>query len=360
MNESMKQWRCPFCDGMNDWQNEVCEICGDGKRSEVIKPEAGSKSEKSTQANEMHTEEVRSSLNSSSLYDQALLIMQKATDERTYNTAAERFRALGEYRDAPAKAKECREQAEQARFATKEKKDKARHKGRAGLIVFLILAIAAVITGFVKKNSFPNPDGYGRQEFTVGNVICFGHYEQDDNNTNGKDVIEWIVLNNDGKTATLISKYGLDAKPYNGEHNLQVTWEGCSLCKWLNSSFLDAAFTEDEQSRLQTVSAEFDSKSRYISPSNDTHNKVFLLSAIEADSLFPSDDARVCKPTKAVEANGAHTDSSGACWWWLRSRYHYGADPSYVRRDGSINEQGNNMDLASGVVRPAIVMRLSN
>lgn len=34
MNEPGKQWRCPYCDGLNDWQNEICEICGDGKRPE--------------------------------------------------------------------------------------------------------------------------------------------------------------------------------------------------------------------------------------------------------------------------------------------------------------------------------------
>ena len=35
MNEN-KKWRCPYCDGLNDWQNEICEICGDGRREEAI------------------------------------------------------------------------------------------------------------------------------------------------------------------------------------------------------------------------------------------------------------------------------------------------------------------------------------
>ena len=34
MSESGK-WRCPYCDGLNDWQNEACEICGDGKRPDI-------------------------------------------------------------------------------------------------------------------------------------------------------------------------------------------------------------------------------------------------------------------------------------------------------------------------------------
>ena len=43
--------------------------------------------------------------------------------------------------------------------------------------------------------------------------ITVGHYEQDADPSNGAEPIEWIVLENSGKTAMLISKYGLDAKP---------------------------------------------------------------------------------------------------------------------------------------------------
>ena len=41
MSESGK-WRCPYCDGLNDWQNEACEICGDGKRPDREPPDAPS------------------------------------------------------------------------------------------------------------------------------------------------------------------------------------------------------------------------------------------------------------------------------------------------------------------------------
>ena len=30
------EWRCPYCDALNDWQDEVCQICGDGKRDETV------------------------------------------------------------------------------------------------------------------------------------------------------------------------------------------------------------------------------------------------------------------------------------------------------------------------------------
>ena len=36
MGEENKRWRCPYCDGLNDWQNTVCEICGEGRRDETL------------------------------------------------------------------------------------------------------------------------------------------------------------------------------------------------------------------------------------------------------------------------------------------------------------------------------------
>ena len=33
MSDENRQWRCPYCDGLNAWQDEVCQICGDGRRA---------------------------------------------------------------------------------------------------------------------------------------------------------------------------------------------------------------------------------------------------------------------------------------------------------------------------------------
>lgn len=34
--QNQTEWRCPYCDGLNDWQDEICQICGDGKRDETV------------------------------------------------------------------------------------------------------------------------------------------------------------------------------------------------------------------------------------------------------------------------------------------------------------------------------------
>lgn len=32
MAQTDRKWRCPYCDGLNDWDQLICEICGDGRR----------------------------------------------------------------------------------------------------------------------------------------------------------------------------------------------------------------------------------------------------------------------------------------------------------------------------------------
>ena len=63
---------------------------------------------------------------------------------------------------------------------------------------------------------------------SVGDIVTFGSYEQDNNLSNGKEAIEWLVLDiQDGK-ALLLSKYGLETKEYNtGDY--EITWERSTL-----------------------------------------------------------------------------------------------------------------------------------
>ena len=46
----------------------------------------------------------------------------------------------------------------------------------------------------------------------VGDTYKFGSYEQDNKTSNGKEEIEWIVLDKDGISLLLISKYLREAE----------------------------------------------------------------------------------------------------------------------------------------------------
>ena len=208
-------------------------------------------------------------------------------------------------------------------------------------------------------------------DYSVGSYVTFGHYDQNNNTSNGKEAIEWLVLDNDGEYATLISRYGLDAQPYNTQR-AEVTWEACTLRSWLNSTFLNAAFTTSEQARMKSVTISNPDNSIYGTEGGpDTTDKVYLLSIDEAGSYFASDDDRVCKATDTAKANGVFTDPGdydstwfGDCIWWLRSPvYSYFAAyvdlDGYDGHDGYVRDSEAFVDDNNNAVRPVVVVRIS-
>ena len=123
-------------------------------------------------------------------------------------------------------------------------------------ILFLVVLLNIVSCG-AKKTTTNNAKSTTKEETILVNdftkdektnysIVKFGHYEQDGNKSNGAEEIEWLVLDNNGREATLISKYCLDTKQFNDEY-IEVTWETCTLRTWLNNDFLENAFSTIEQ-----------------------------------------------------------------------------------------------------------------
>lgn len=193
----------------------------------------------------------------------------------------------------------------------------------------------------------------------IGDYITFGAYTQDNNASNGKEDIEWLILDvQDGK-ALVISKYALDCKPYNRSYYF-VTWETCTLRKWLNSNFINSAFTADEKAMIPTVTVSADKNPKYSTdPGNATQDQVFLLSITEANRYFSSNSARQCEPTDFAIANGAWRSDNGNCCWWLRSPGDHQKGAARVNHGGDVDKYGNNVDLGYTAVRPALWVELS-
>ena len=194
----------------------------------------------------------------------------------------------------------------------------------------------------------------------VGDIVFFGAYEQDNNTSNGKEDIEWLVLEvKDGK-ALVISKYALDCKQYNASWT-DVTWETSTLRKWLNNDFINKAFSAVEKAMIPTVTVSADKNPDYsTNPGNATQDQVFLLSITEANQYFSSDIARQCEPTDYVFANSADVYMYNGCWWWLRSPGEIQNFAAYVDRDGDVSELGNFVNYATGAVRPALWIDLNS
>ena len=192
-----------------------------------------------------------------------------------------------------------------------------------------------------------------------GDYIKFGSYTQD--NSDHKRTIEWLVLDVKGEKALVISKYALDCKPYNTE-DTSVTWETCTLRKWLNNDFINSAFSADEKAMIPTVTVSAGKNPEYSTdPGNATQDQVFLLSITEANKYFGSNSARQCEPTDYAVANGAYVNSdNGNCWWWLRSPGSDQDDAAYVYGNGVVYELGDDVDNDYGAVRPALWIDLNS
>lgn len=191
-------------------------------------------------------------------------------------------------------------------------------------------------------------------------------YQQNNNESTEKEVIEWLVLSKEDDKMLVISRYALDRQQYNTPYS-NVTWETCSLRIWLHGTFINDVFTPDEQKMIQITSVAADKNpSYYTSPGNNTTNKVFLLSITEANKYFSSDIERKCIPTEYAIAQGAFTSNiysvgdKVTCWWWLRSPGNNPSNAANVSSDGSVNRDGLNVNYFHGAVRPAIWINLGN
>ena len=189
-----------------------------------------------------------------------------------------------------------------------------------------------------------------------GDIVLFGTYIQWDEK---EYPIEWQVLTKNGGTSLVISRYALDCQRYNATKE-SVTWETCTLRKWLNKEFYHSAFSPAEQTVIATTTVKADwNPQKSIDPGNDTSDKVFLLSIKEANQYFSSDIERRCRATPHCYSQGAIIVDSN-CSWWLRSPGHTSDRAATVFRGGTVIDGGMidycGPDVNSGeiAVRPAL------
>ena len=190
---------------------------------------------------------------------------------------------------------------------------------------------------------------------SIGDTVRFGEFEQDNNLSNGKEPVEWIILDIDDDRAFLISRYGLDCRTYH-DTNADVTWETCSLREWLNNSFLNSAFSEDEAKLILTTSVSADANPDYkIRTGNDTEDRTYVLSLHEAKSYYPDYRDRVCTPTDYAVAQGAFLNrATDGGWWWLRTPGDGKKTAASINSNGSDDSDGSAVNAQKGMVRPVM------
>ena len=194
-------------------------------------------------------------------------------------------------------------------------------------------------------------------------TYTFGSYEQDGDAANGKEPIEWLVLARDGDKALLLSKYALDHQsfmPFYEPVTEPFTWESCSLRQWLNSTFLNAAFSAEEQRRLLTTTVITAPGGRKGSENPfTTEDRVFLLSDTEVYAYFSSEAATVTDYTAYALSEDPWAGNATApapAIWWLRTT-DGGNHPDSVYTRGGVGEGARSYE--GEYVRPAIWVDMS-
>ena len=196
-----------------------------------------------------------------------------------------------------------------------------------------------------------NPD------YKIGETIEFGNYPQEEDGT--EKPIEWIVMKNEGNQVLLLSKYVLDAKPYDEWE--AVTWQTSDIRQWLNNEFYTTAFNKSEKAKIQTSLIKNEDNSEHgTSGENDTEDKVFLLSEKEAETLFSNDDERIAKATGYAEKSGVYVNEKKESVWWLRSPGYSSSRAAEVSEYGWVDQDGPSVYCSDGGVRPALHLNLQS
>lgn len=199
-------------------------------------------------------------------------------------------------------------------------------------------------------------DGTG---ITTWDCVYFGNYIQKDTNGDGKvtdedekQPIKWRVLSveEDG-TALLLADKLLDMQPF--DKNGKIDWEECTLRTWLNSTFLNAAFTEAEQEVIAETELETESAATVT-------DNIYLLSLEEV-----SNPEYGFHPLIDCESNTRKAEGTDLAVfnniWWLRTPIKE-EHASWVC---SIDSQGTNRTIVIGTensqwIRPALRLKLSD
>lgn len=206
-----------------------------------------------------------------------------------YSEAAEAFKALGEYMDSSAMAVEAEDS-----------------------LAIEIIAAAQ-----------------------VGDIVCFGRYEQDGNTENGAEPIEWIVLQKQNANSYLIAKDCIEYLPMN-EGGGGMEWAGCSLRHWLNEDFYMQAFSERERECIPMIRLYFKYPMlQYDVLFKDCTDRIYILSQDEMNFQL-AQELRPCEGSPYAVNKGYCGENA---LWWIRCPSFRVKTVHCMNSDGSFSEQ---------------------
>lgn len=185
----------------------------------------------------------------------------------------------------------------------------------------------------------------------IGDSVSFGRYEQDNNLDNGKEGIEWRVLDKKKDKVLLISQYCLDKQPYHTKDKA-VEWKKSSIRKWLNETFFKEAFSEEQQNKILSVKVQNPRDRKFGTKKEEsTRDQIFLLSVKEAEKYFDQPKDRMTDGTIYLDINYVGDDTIDQ--WLLRTVRKNKKQAACVFENGNIDYSGV-LTTESYGIRPAL------
>ncbi len=198
--------------------------------------------------------------------------------------------------------------------------------------------------------------------YEVGKTVRFGSYEQNAE-WNSSEPIEWIVVDRDGNLALLVSKYALNAMPYNTT-DTYTTWGTSSLRSWLGNTFYNTAFNQSEKNAIYHSYVIQDSNPHHGTYGGEsTRDYVFILSYSELLKYYDVLGGLQLEPTVyakdycgAIMGKVDHLNGNpGYTCWWVRTPGSDNCRAVDVLSNGSVNyKNGIYLHCKEVAVRPAM------
>lgn len=296
-------------------------------------------------------------------------LAKEKKSRKEYEEAAALFESISGWLDADEQASACRQEAEK-----KAKKRGIRRvfavAGFCAAAVFFVVYFQVILPNikynharelmrtrtykgavaeFIALDGYKDSDQqiadcyiekYGEEAYSkvkdiqIGDSYIFGEYRQ-----NARETIEWVVLDKRGAALLLVSRYLLDECEHYNLKGKAAGWEDCAIREWLNGEFLEAAFDSEEQEKIIPVTLKNDS-------GKSTTDRVFLLSAEEAEKYFVSDEKRSGKQIGNYKGFIKRA-------WWLRKSGKNIERAAIVNKSGEIEEDGKDF-YSMAYIRPAV------
>ena len=198
----------------------------------------------------------------------------------------------------------------------------------------------------------------------IGSVRTFGQYEQDNDESNGPEDIQWIVLKQEGDEILVISVLGLEPLSYAKNEEIS-DWNNSSIRDWLNSTFYQTAFSDEEKVKIieKDILPDINLDYPNLNQGEKTKDRVFLLSSQEyTELMYKKVDIKseYCYGTLSDHAasEGADLEYAPYCWWWLRTSGKDKSTACSVTAYGVPDPRSRSIRSAKGIVRPAMWIKV--